>query len=89
MLRWVLDLLISWGAVRGGGPAKEVWMVPLCVVWCICREMNAWHFEDEETSMFELRKLLLLTHIWIAAHHSLHVISYANFLNLCIYFFSY
>jgi hypothetical protein len=59
MPRWVLDLLISWGAVRGGGPTKEVWMVPLCVIWCICREMNAWHFEDEETSMFELRKLLL------------------------------
>ena len=42
MLRWVLDLLTSWGAVGGGGPAKEVWrVVPLCIMWCIWLEWNA------------------------------------------------
>jgi hypothetical protein len=62
MPRWVLDLLTSWGAVRGGGPAKEVWrMVLLCIIWCIWHEMNARHFEDIKTSMFKLQKLLLNT----------------------------
>jgi hypothetical protein len=33
MPRRVLDLVISWGAVCGGGPANEVWrMVPLCIM---------------------------------------------------------
>jgi hypothetical protein len=74
--------------VRGGGPAKEVWrLVPLRVMRCIWRERNAWHFEDIETSMFELRKFLVNTlYTWIAAHHSLHVFTCADFLNLCSFF---
>jgi hypothetical protein len=52
-------------------------------MWCIWRERNAWHFEDVEASMLELRKRLLNTlYIWIAAHHSLSVFTYAGFLNL-------
>jgi hypothetical protein len=60
MPRQVLDLLTSWGAVGGGGGAKEVWrVVPLCIMWCIWLERNAQHFEVVETLMFELQKLLL------------------------------
>jgi len=80
----VLELLTSWGVSFGYGPTKEVWrLVPLCLMWCIWREQNARYFEDVETSMLELRKLLLSTlYIWIAAHHSLNVFSYADVLNL-------
>jgi hypothetical protein len=72
--RKVLELLASWGAPFGYGPAKEVWqLVPLCLMWCIWRERNAQHFEDVETSMVELRKRLLNTlYIWIASQHSLN-----------------
>jgi len=75
MLRTVLELLISWGASVGYGPAKEAWrLVPLCLVWCIWQERNARLFEDVETSMVEIRKRLLNTlYIWIVSHHCLNV----------------
>jgi adenylate cyclase len=84
MPRMVLELLTSWGASCGYGPAKEVWrLVPLCLMWCIWRERNARHFEDVETSMVELRKSVLnKLYIWIASHHSLNVFTYAEFLSL-------
>jgi hypothetical protein len=80
----VPELLTSWGALFGYGPAKEVWrLVSMCLMWCIWRERNARQFEDVKTSMMELRKHLLNTlYIWIASHHSLNVFTYADFLNL-------
>jgi hypothetical protein len=80
----VLELLTSWGASFDCGPAKEVCqLVPLCFMWCLWQEQNARHFEDVETSMLELQKLLLNTlYIWIAAHHSLSILTYTYFLNL-------
>jgi hypothetical protein len=82
--RIVPELLTSWGALFGYGPAKEVWrLVSMCLMWCIWRERNARQFEDVKTSMMELRKHLLNTlYIWIASHHSLNVFTYADFLNL-------
>jgi len=41
MPRMVLELLTSWSALFGYGPAKEVWrLVPLCLMWCILQEQN-------------------------------------------------
>jgi hypothetical protein len=84
MPRTVLELLSSWGAAIGCGHAKEAWrLASLCLLWCIWREQNARLFEDVETSMVELRKRLLNTlYFWIAAHHSLSVFTYVEFLNL-------
>jgi len=84
MPRRVLELLTRWGASFGYGPAKDVWwLVLLCLMWCLWRYRNAWHFEDVETSMLELRKRLLnMLYIWIAAQHSLSMFTYADFLNL-------
>jgi len=75
----VLELLSSWGAAIGCGHAKEAWrLAPLCLLWCIWRERNARLFEE-----VELRKRLLNTlYFWIAAHHSLSVFTYVEFLNL-------
>jgi hypothetical protein len=75
----VLDLLTSWSDSFGCGPAKEVWrLVPLCLMWCLWLEMNAQHFENVETSMLKLQKLLLnMLYIWMVVYHSLSV------LNLC------
>jgi len=68
----------------GYSPAKEVWqLVLLYLMWCLWREQNERQFEDEETSILELRKRLLnKLYIWIAAHHSLSIFTYADFLNL-------
>jgi len=52
MSRMVLELLTSWGASFGYGPAKEVWrLIPWFLMWCIWRKWNERHFEDVETSM--------------------------------------
>jgi hypothetical protein len=84
MPRRVMELLISCEASFGYGSNKKVWrLVPSCIMWCIWWERNAHHFEDVETSMLELRKCLLNTlYIWIAAHHSLSIFTYSDFLNL-------
>jgi hypothetical protein len=84
MPQTVLELLTSWGASVGYGHDKEAWrLAPLCLLWCIWRERNAWLFEDVETSMMELRKRLLnMLYIWIASHHCLNAFTFADFLNL-------
>jgi hypothetical protein len=36
MPQTMLELLTSWGASVGYGPAKEAWrLVPLCLMWCV------------------------------------------------------
>jgi hypothetical protein len=84
MPRTVLELLNNWGAAIGYGRAKEAWrLAPLCLLWCIWRERNAWLFEDVETSMVELWKQFLNTlYIWIASHYSSNVFTYVDFLKL-------
>jgi predicted metallo-beta-lactamase superfamily hydrolase len=53
-------------------------------MWCLWRERNARNFEDVETSVTELRKIVFNTlYTWIAAHHSLLVSNFADFLNFC------
>jgi hypothetical protein len=37
----VIDLLVSWEGHVGHGIIVEVWrLAPLCLMWCIWREMN-------------------------------------------------
>jgi Na+/H+ antiporter NhaC len=81
MPRRVLDLLSSWGNSLGHGQAKQIWkQVPLCVMWGLWRERNAWHFEDVEMSVLELcRNVLNALFIWVLAHHSPSRIMFAEF----------
>jgi hypothetical protein len=56
----------------------------MCLLWCLWGEMNAQNFGDIKTSMTELWKIVFNTlHNWIAAHHSLLVSNFADFLNSC------
>ena len=79
-----MDGLLSLGGLIGCSLTTEVWrLVPLCLMWCIWSERNAWLFEDVEILVVELRKSLLNTlHSWIAAHHCLEVPTFANLMNL-------
>jgi hypothetical protein len=63
----------------------EVWRLsPLCLMWCLWRERNARSFEDVETLVTELRKIVINTlYTWISAHHSLILASFVDFLYFC------
>jgi hypothetical protein len=82
MPRRVIDLLNIWGSQVGCGTVKDVWrLAPLCLLWCLWRERNARNFEDVETSVTELRKTVFyMLYTWIAAHHSLLVSNFDDFL---------
>ena len=57
MPRKVSDSLGCWRRQLGNKRALRIWrLVPLCVMWFLSREWNACSFEDNESSMIELRK---------------------------------
>jgi hypothetical protein len=59
------------------------------LMWCLWREWNAQSFEDVETLVIELWKIMFNTfYTWIFAHHSLLISSFVNFLNFCYSFAS-
>jgi hypothetical protein len=40
----------------------QIWrMAPLCLLWCLWKELNAHSFEDCETGLLNLKKLVLQT----------------------------
>jgi hypothetical protein len=71
--RRVRGVLLSWGGQVGHCDILEVWRpAPLCLMWCIWREQNAQNFEDRETSVLELKKIIFNSlYTLIAAHNSL------------------
>ena len=91
MPRRVLDLLVSWGGPVGCGIVMGVWrLTPLCLMWWFWWEMNAQSFEDVETSVTELRKIVINTlYAWIYGHYGLLVSSFTDFLNFCSSYSSY
>jgi hypothetical protein len=64
--RWLKYGTFCWSYIL------EVWRLALlCLMWCIWREWNAWRFEDIETSVLELKRIMFYAlYTWIAAHHS-------------------
>jgi hypothetical protein len=56
------ECLGSWRGQRGNRTVLQTWqMAPLCVMWCLWREMNARSFEDCELRIIELKKMVLQT----------------------------
>jgi hypothetical protein len=82
---WNVFILESWRGQLGNRHALRMWrLVPLCVMWCLWRERKAHNFEDKESGMIELRKLLLNTLFswsgtWLNSHESI----FSYFLELC------
>jgi hypothetical protein len=62
MPRSVKDMLGNWRGQKGNQTLIPIWrMAPLCVMWCVWREWNARCFEDCETSLINLKKLVIQT----------------------------
>jgi hypothetical protein len=69
--------------------ALEVWRLAyLCLMWCIWRKQNARSFEDLETALLELKKMLQSLYTWIAAFNSLSISNFSELLDFCSSFFS-
>jgi hypothetical protein len=83
MPRRVVDLYACWWTA-GSAQSAAVWkMVPLCLLWCLWREMNDRSFEDRERTLEEIKSLFFYTlYLWTAAFVSPLVISYHDFLVL-------
>jgi hypothetical protein len=89
MPRRVRELLVSWRGQLGNRTALKMWrLAPLCLMWCIWRERNARSFEDRETVMLELKKMMLQSlYTWRVAWNSLLVSNFSEFLEFCFFFF--
>jgi len=62
-------------------------MAPLCVMSCVWREWNARCFEDCETSLINLKKLVIQTlFLWRVRLQSMSECSYSDFLDKCSIF---
>jgi hypothetical protein len=62
MPRSVKDMLGSWRGQKGNRTLIPIWrMAPLCLMWCVWREQNARCFEDCETDLMNLKKMMLQT----------------------------
>jgi hypothetical protein len=90
MLGSVTDCLGSWRTQKGNRTVLQTWrMVPLCVMWCIWRERNAWNFEDHELGILESKKKVIQTLFsWRVMWHSPQVSTLADFLDFCATFSS-
>ena len=56
MSKTVVDLLACWQGKLGRHRNSAIWMaMPHCLMWCIWREMNNWHFEDLERLVADLK----------------------------------
>jgi hypothetical protein len=62
MLGSLKECLGSWRGQRGNRTVLQIWrMTPLCVMWCLWREKNAWSFENREYGIIELKERVLQT----------------------------
>jgi hypothetical protein len=65
-----------------------IWrMAPFCLMWCIWGERNACSFEDCESGLINLKKLVIQTlFMWRVKIQSVSVCSYFDFLEICSIF---
>jgi hypothetical protein len=71
----VSDLLGSWRGQFGTRHALQIWrLAPLCLMWCLWRERNERSFEDRESDLLEIKKIMLQSlFAWKVALNSVHV----------------
>ena len=85
MLRKVLDLLSGWLGNLGLHGSLVVWrVVPHCVIWCLWRERNAWHFENCERTIPALKLLFFQTlYEWVVGLGIFSIHGLVELIDLC------
>jgi hypothetical protein len=88
MPRSMKDMLGSWRGQKGNQTLIPIWrMAPLCLMWCVWRERNACCFEDCETDLMNLEKMMLQTlFMWRGKYQFMHEYSYFEFIDRCSLF---
>jgi hypothetical protein len=88
MPRSVKDMFGSWRRQKGNRTSILIWrMAQLCLMWCVWRERNARSFEDCETGLSNLNKLVIQTlFMWRVKLQCMFEFSYFNFLDRCSLF---
>jgi hypothetical protein len=83
VLRRIVNLYACWW-IAGNTRSATVWkIVPLCLLWCLWREMNDKSFEDRKWTLEEINSLFFnALYLWTAAFVSPLLISYYDFLVL-------
>ena len=91
MPKTVVDLFACWQGKLGRHRNSAIWMVvPHCLMWCIWRERNNWHFEDLERLVANLQCFFLKTLLdWVTvfgfcSFSSVH--GFMDFRSLCTWF---
>jgi len=87
MPRSVKDMLESWRGQKGNRTLIMIWrMGPLCLMCCVWREWSARCFEDCETGLMNLKKLVMQTlFMWREKLQSMSC-SYSESLDRCSIF---
>jgi hypothetical protein len=67
MPRQVVDLFACWWTTSNTQSAVDWKMMPLCLLWCLWRELNDMCFEDRERILEELKSLFFnILYLWTA-----------------------
>jgi hypothetical protein len=86
MPRRVIDLFACWwkfGRPRSAGIWK---MVPICIFWCVWKEINDRCFEDLKSSMDDiLASFFYILYLWTVVFLSPLSLSYVDFLALFLF----
>jgi hypothetical protein len=62
-------------------------MAPLCLSWCIWKKQSAHSFEDCETGLINLKKMVIqILFTWKVTLQSMFDCSYSDYLDLCASF---
>jgi len=62
-------------------------MASLCFIWCLWKEQNVRSFEDCETGLINLKKLVIQTLVmWRVKIQSMSERSYSDFIDMCFLF---
>lgn len=78
------DLLRNWRRQLGTCHVLQIWrLAHLCLMWCLWREQNAKSFEDCESGLLEIKKMMLQS---LFTWNSVHVSNLSEFLELCASF---
>lgn len=85
MPRRVIELLECWRDQVRSHSVLDIWrMSLLCLMWCIWRARNAKCFDDCETSVIELKNILVkLLYTWTRVYNTSQFSNFSDIVVFC------